>query len=229
MSRTRVKICGVTHPDDALAAAIAGADAIGLVLYPKAKRYITPDRAREIISVLPPFVTPVALFLDEPPQVVLDTAAELNIRCVQLHGDESPDEVADLPGLTVIKAIRVNRETISKELSKWRAMVSKGNLKNLAGFVLETSHPTQPGGTGVANDWEWVKTLQSRGEFEGLPRLITAGGLRPESVAQVVRDIKPWAVDVSSGVEGGDGRKSHEKLAAFIQGVHRASDQGNCT
>jgi phosphoribosylanthranilate isomerase len=214
----------VTHPEDALAAAQAGADAIGLVLYPRAKRYITVDRAREIIAVLPPFVTPVALFLDEPSQVVLDTTAELNIRNVQLHGDESPDEVAELPGLTVVKAIRVNRETISKELTKWRTIIAKGELKNLAGIVLETSHPTQPGGSGVANDWDWVRQLQARGEFEGLPRLITAGGLKPGSVAQVVRDIKPWAVDVSSGVEGSEGRKSNEKLVAFIKEVNQASD-----
>src|SRR5438067_1641236 len=125
MPRTRVKICGVMSPEDALTAARLGADAIGMVIYPQAKRCISPERARQILRVLPPFITPVGLFVDEPPQNILDTAAALNLRHVQLHGDESPDEVAELAGLTVIKAIRVARETISAELSKWRAMITR--------------------------------------------------------------------------------------------------------
>src|SRR5205814_1953698 len=104
--RTRVKVCGVTRVEDALAAARAGADAVGLVFYEKAKRCITHVRAREILRELPPFVTPVALFCDDPPQRILDVAAELNLRHVQLQGEESADEVAELSGLRVIKAIR---------------------------------------------------------------------------------------------------------------------------
>src|SRR2546421_2724798 len=212
MRRTRTKICGVMHVEDALAAARAGADAIGLVFYEKARRCITPDRAREILRELPPFVTPVALFCDEPPQRILDVAAELNVRHVQLQGAESSHEIAYLSGCRVIKAIHVKRETISGELKHWRAMIAKLGLTHLAAFVLETAGTGVPGGSGVANDWPLVKELQSRGEFGGLPPVIAAGGLTPETVAQVVRDIQPWAVDVSSGVESEFGKKSPEKI-----------------
>src|SRR5438876_212750 len=116
MPRTRVKICGVMRPEDAAAAARLGADAIGMVFYPRAKRCINVKLARAILGALPPFVTPVGLFVDELPQKILDTAAELNLRHVQLHGAEGPDEIAELPGLRVIKAIRVQRETISAHL-----------------------------------------------------------------------------------------------------------------
>src|SRR4051794_13581002 len=206
MPRTRVKICGMMRVEDAVAAARAGADAIGMVFYEKAKRCITHERAREILRVLPPFVTPVALFCDEPSQRILDATAELNLRHVQLQGEESADEVAEVSGLRVIKAIRVKRETISGELQHWRERIAKLGLTNLAAFVLETAGTGVPGGSGVGNDWALIKELQSRGEFDGLPPLIAAGGLTPETVGNVVREIHPWAVDVSSGVESEFGK-----------------------
>jgi phosphoribosylanthranilate isomerase len=220
MLRTRVKICGVMRVEDAIAAARAGADAVGMVFYEKARRSITHERARDILQVLPPFVTPVALFCDEPPQRILDAAAELNLRHVQLQGEESADEVAELSGLRVIKAIRVKRETISGELKHWRERIAKLALTNLAAFVLETAGTGVPGGSGVANDWPLVKELQSRGEFAGLPPVLAGGGLTPETVGDVVREIQPWAVDVSSGVESEFGKKSEQKIAAFIRAVH---------
>src|SRR3954462_14435252 len=124
MTRTRIKICGITRPQDALAAAAQGADAIGLVFHAPAPRNISRQQAQEILAVLPPFVTPVALFVDQPPQVVLDATAELNIRHGQLNGDEQPDEIAELGGLAVIKAIRVDRERIRGTLDRWRAAVA---------------------------------------------------------------------------------------------------------
>ena len=220
MPRTRVKICGVMRAEDAEAAARLGADAIGMVFFERARRCITLDRAREILAVLPPFVTPVGLFCDETPQKILDVAAELNLRHVQLQGAESADEVAELSGLRVIKAIRVKRETISAELTHWRKMIAKLSLVHLSGFVLETAGTGVPGGSGVANDWPLVKELQSRGEFENLPKIIAAGGLTPETVGDVVREIRPWAVDVSSGVESALGEKSEAKMTRFIEAVH---------
>ena len=222
MPRTRVKICGVMHVEDALAAARAGADAIGIVFYEKARRCITHDRAREILRALPPFVTPVALFCDEPSQRILDAAAELNLRHVQLQGEESADEIAELSGLRVIKAIHVKRETISGELKYWRERIAKLGLTNLAAIVLETAGTGVPGGSGVANDWPLIKDLQSRGEFDGLPPIIAAGGLTPETVGEVVREIQPWAVDVSSGVESEFGKKSPDRIDAFMRAVHEA-------
>ena len=223
MQRTRVKICGVMRVEDALAAARAGADAIGMLFYERAKRCISLDRARQIASALPPFVSPVALFCNESPQRILDVVAELNLRHVQLQGEESGDEIVELSGLRVIKAIRVKRETISGELKHWRDRIEKLGLTNLTAFVLETADTGVPGGSGVANDWGLVKELQSRGEFDGLPAIVAAGGLTPETVGQVVREIQPWAVDVSSGVEVEFGEKSEAKIRAFIDAVARAS------
>jgi phosphoribosylanthranilate isomerase len=224
MSRTRVKICGVMRVEDAVAAARLGADAVGMVFYPRAKRCITRDRAREIILALPPYVTPVGLFADEPPQVILDAAAELNLSHVQLQGEESPDEVGELAGLRVIKAIRVQRETISGELAKWRKMIGKLGLTNLAGIVLDTGGTAHLGGSGVANDWALINDLQLRGEFKDLPNMIAAGGLTPATVGNVVREIRPWAVDVSSGVESAFGEKSEAKIAEFIRQASAASE-----
>ena len=217
MTRTRVKICGVMRPQDALAAARLGADAIGIVFYPSAKRSVTVERAREIMNILPPFATPVGLFCDESPQRILDTAAQLNLRHVQLQGGEAADEIAELSGLRVIKAIHVNGETISRELARWRDQIARFKLTNLVAFVLDTANTGVPGGSGVANDWPLVRELLTRGEFEGLPPLIAAGGLTPQTVGQVVRDIRPFAVDVSSGVESAFGEKSEEKIAEFIR------------
>ena len=224
MARTRVKICGVMRPEDALTAARLGADAIGMVFFERAKRCISLDRAREILAVLPPFVTPVALFCDEPPQKILDVTAELNVRHVQLQGNESADEIAELPGLRVIKAIRVSRQSIGDELKSWRDRIAKLKLNHLIGFVLETAGTGVPGGSGIANDWGLVKELQSRGEFANLPNIIAAGGLTPESVGDVVRQIRPYSVDVSSGVESAAGEKSEAAIAQFIDAVRAADD-----
>lgn len=222
MPRTRVKICGVTRAADAGAAARLGADAIGINFYKGTDRHVDRDRARQIIATLPPFVTPVGLFVDEPPQQVLDLAAELNLRTVQLHGEESPDEVADLAGLTILKAIRVQRDRISAELARWRQAIERQRLTHLTGLVLETANTAQAGGSGVANDWATIRELQSRGEFDGLPPIIAAGGLNPQNVAAVVRDIHPFAVDVASGVQSARRVKDEQKIAEFIRAVRDA-------
>jgi phosphoribosylanthranilate isomerase len=224
MVRTRVKVCGITRLADAQAAARLGADAIGMVFYEGTGRYVDRDRARQIMTALPPFVTPVGLFVDEPPQVILDLTAELNLRTVQLNGEESPEEIAELSGLTVIKAIHVQRDQISAELRRWKTAIDRLNLKHLSGLVLETANTGQPGGSGVANDWGAIRELQSRGEFDGLPPLIAAGGLKPQTVGDVVRNIRPYAVDVSSGVESARGEKDEKKIAEFINAVREADD-----
>ncbi len=223
MSRTRIKICGVRRVVDALAAANAGADAVGLVLHPPAKRNVPLATAKEILAALPPFVTPVGLFVDESLPKVLQIAHDLGLRHVQLNGDESPEYVANLAPLRVIKAIRVDRETFDKTLQIWRAAMGSLNLKHLTGFVLEPAHTGQAGGSGIANDWTTVVDTISRGAFDGLPPIIAAGGLNPANVAAVVKQVKPYAVDVSSGVEDGIvGEKSVEKIEAFIRSVRQA-------
>ena len=220
MHRTRVKICGIGHVEDALAAARAGADAIGLVFHPAASRNVSPQRAGEILSALPPFVTPVGLFVDADPTKVRETARALGLRHLQLHGHESPELVAELRDFTIIKALRVDAATFGSELESWRKAIAALRLVHLQGFVLESAGAA--GGTGKPNDWETIRRHRQRGDFVGLPHLIAAGGLTPDSVAAVVRDLRPWAVDVSSGVESAPGRKSPEMIEAFIRAVRCA-------
>ena len=221
--RTRIKICGVCRPEDAAAAAAAGTDAIGLVFHPPAPRYVTAERAKQTLAALPPFVTPVGVFVDAPATLVRETAVALGLRHVQLSGDEPPERIAELHPLAVIKAVRVERERFGETLARWRNAVPSLGLRNLKGLVLETANTHQPGGTGVANDWETVRRCRDAGDFAGLPPIIAAGGLTPETVGAVVRDLRPWAVDVSSGVEESKGRKSADRLAAFVAAV-RAAD-----
>lgn len=220
MPRTRIKICGVRRVADALAAADAGADAVGIILHPASRRNVSLEVAREIIAALPPFVTPVGLFVDESVPTVVRIANELGLRHVQLNGDESPQFVANLAPLRVIKALRVDRETFGQTLSTWRDAYCTTDLRHLCGIVVEPAHTKFPGGTGVANDWSTVTAAIATGAFEGLPPLIAAGGLNPGNVAAVVRQVKPYAVDVSSGVEDGVvGEKSAAKIRSFIGAI----------
>src|SRR5258706_7884759 len=221
MPRTRIKICGVMRPADAVAAARAGADAIGMVFYPQAKRCISPAIAREILHSLPALVTPVALFVDQDVEEIKQLASGLGIRHIQLNGHETPAAVAALREFTVLKALRAARQTLAAEVADWREAMESLDLANLQGFVLETPGGA-PGGTGVENDWDAIAAQQRAGTFQGLPPLIAAGGLRPDNVAVVVRLLHPYAVDVSSGVEESFGEKSGEKISAFIDAVENA-------
>jgi phosphoribosylanthranilate isomerase len=222
VARTRVKICGIARPEDAALAAHLGADAIGLVFHPPAPRNVSVDRAKQILAVLPPFITPVALFVNADTRLILEVTEQLRIRHVQLHGHESPDRVAELRGVTIIKAVRVQRDRLAQDLAAWRDASDRLSLTHLAAVVLETADTKQAGGSGVENDWATIAEHRSAGAFSGLPPLIAAGGLRPDNVAHVVRTLRPYAVDVSSGVESFVGHKSEEKLRAFIEAVHTA-------
>jgi phosphoribosylanthranilate isomerase len=224
--RTRIKICGITRPEDAAAAAAAGADAIGMVFYAPAPRNISIERAKEILSILPPFVSPVGLFVDADASAIRSLTSQLHLRHVQLHGHEPPARVAELAGLYVIKAVRVD-DTFEQTLSTWRRASMELSLTNFRGVVLETAGTREAGGTGLANDWATVQRHRDAGAFEGLPRVIAAGGLTPQTVGDVVRSVRPWAVDVSSGVESAKGLKSVEKIQAFVRAVRKADEELN--
>jgi phosphoribosylanthranilate isomerase len=224
--RTRIKICGVTRAGDAKLAASAGADAIGLVLHRGSRRGITKDRAAEIIAALPPFVTAVGLFVDQEIDELIFTIRDLGLSCAQLHGNESAEVVAALAPIPVIKAICVDKESFSETLRQWRDAISRQGLSNLRGFVLETAKTGLPGGSGIANDWETVARASKDGALEGLPPIIAAGGLNADNVASVIRRLRPWAVDVSSGVEESPGSKSARKIEAFIAAVCKADSEG---
>lgn len=227
MHRTRIKICGITRPEDALLAARHGADAIGVICYPKARRYVPFERAREIVRACPAFVSPVALFVDQDVEEVREIAGRLGVRHVQLHGHETPAMVAALRDFVVLKALSAHRQTLAAELDLWREALESLDLSNLGGFVLETPPgpgTTVPGGTGVENDWPAIVAIRQQGKFEGLPPMIVAGGLRPENVAAVIRQLRPYAVDVSSGVEETVGQKSPMAIEAFVREVRVADE-----
>ena len=216
MTRTRIKICGIMHEDDARFAADIGADAIGIVFHPASRRCVKNEQALRIVGVLPPFVMAVGLFVDASAEQMLHAAHSLGLGALQLHGEEPPELVAALAPFPVIKAVRVRKDDFASRLQRWR-----GQGANLRGVLLETDQAA-PGGTGVENDWATIAQARADRLFDGLPPLIAAGGLTPENVARVIQTIRPWAVDVSSGVEDSPGRKSRDKLRAFVHAVHAA-------
>lgn len=226
MARTRIKICGISRVEDALAAAAVGADAIGMIFHEPSRRGIGIPRARQIIESLPAMVTPIALMVNPTTRQVLDLVQALGIDHVQLHGQEQPEQVAELRGLKIFKALPVRREEFAQDLDQWRQAIARLELSNLKGLVLETANQVSPGGTGIANDWATVIDCQRSGQMADLPPIIAAGGLNPDNVGQVVRDLRPYAVDVSSGVEHLACEKSPEKLRAFAGAVRDADQAG---
>ena len=203
---TAVKICGITRVEDALVAARAGAHAIGLIFYSRSPRLVADAVAAEVVRALPPFVTPVALFVDPDAAEVRRVIAGVRPQLLQFHGDETAEFCAGF-GLPYIKAVRVRPGVdLLQYAQQYRA--AKGLL--LDAFV-EGNH----GGTGAAFDWALIPR-----DFP-LP-LILAGGLDPGNVGEAVRRVRPWAVDVSSGVEASKGIKDAAKVAAFIRGVRNA-------
>jgi len=201
--RTRVKICGITRVNDAVAAAAAGADAIGLVFYPSSPRAVTIEQAREICAALPPFVTRVALFVNPEPAEVSAVLAALRVDLLQFHGEEKPDDCAAF-GLPYIKAVRVQAEL---DLDSFNSRYARA-----CGILLDTYQADVQGGTGSVFDWSVIPARRDK-------PLILAGGLTPENVAGAVRKVRPFAVDVSGGVETAKGIKDAARVAEFIHEV----------
>jgi phosphoribosylanthranilate isomerase len=216
--RTRVKICGITRIDDALAAAAAGADAIGLVFWPGTPRCVDVGRAREIAEALPPFVTKVALFVDPAPVDVRAVLAAVPIDVLQFHGDE-PRALCSAFARPYLKAVHVKDGV---DLLEYAA-----RYEDAAGFLFDTFRAGDlPGGTGPTFDWSRLAPAV-RAALRA--PLILSGGLDPSNVGDAIRAVRPWAVDVSSGVEerGSDGKPRHGKkdaalIAAFVKGVRDA-------
>jgi phosphoribosylanthranilate isomerase len=201
--RTRIKICGITRPEDARMAAESGADAIGLVFYAPSPRCISPEQARAIIAAVPPFVTVVGLFVDPAPDEVKSVLRLCSLGLLQFHGDEAPDFCRGF-GLPYIKAARVRADAdLVQYLSRYHTA---------QGWLLDAYHEQLYGGTGEAFDWKLIPRDPAR-------PLILSGGLTPDNVGSAVRQVRPWAVDVSSGVEAARGVKDAAKIAAFIAGV----------
>ena len=201
MTAVRVKICGITRVEDALAAAAAGADAIGLVFYAKSPRAVDIEQARAILAALPPFVTTVGLFVDAERSELERILASVPLDLLQFHGDESVQQ-CEAFGRPYIKALRVKAgDDIAAQVARY---------PSAQGILLDAYVEGVPGGTGEAFDWSLIPQTLSK-------PLILAGGLRPDNVAEAVSRVRPYAVDVSGGVEASKGVKDVEKVDAFIR------------
>jgi phosphoribosylanthranilate isomerase len=208
--RTRVKICGITSWTDARAALAAGADALGFVFYERSPRRIAVDAAAAILRRLPPFVAKVGLFVDAPEETVRQTAAACGLDTLQFHGAESPEYCRRF-SQTVYKAFRVRDRGVFQGLPQYATTA----------WLLDSCVAGQPGGTGTRFDW----SLAAEAVRLGTP-VILAGGLTPENVPDAIRQVRPYAVDVSSGVEASPGVKDAAKLNAFLAAVTRATNEG---
>jgi phosphoribosylanthranilate isomerase len=204
----QVKICGITNSADAMAAIDAGANLIGFNFYEKSPRHITPAEAAKIRAQLPQRVKAVGIFVNPRSADVMALRKSLKLDAVQLHGDESPDVVADIAAAApVIKAFRVEPEFPLAILDEYPGAFA---------FLFDAAHTGQYGGTGRTTDWDAARRAALS------HRIILAGGLKVENVAAAVRIVRPYGIDVASGVESSPGKKDHERLREFIQEVRRA-------
>ena len=203
----KVKICGITNVDDAMLAANLGADFIGLNFCRDSARKVSLKNAKDIVSKMPPFVSVVGVFVDEPLEELVKTAKKAPLKYIQLHGSETPEyckSAAELSGLPVIKAFKMADEKSLETMPQF--------LESAAYFLLDACVPGEPGGTGVTFNWD----LAVKAKDLGKP-VFLAGGLVPENVAEAIGKVLPFAVDVASGVERLERRKDYDKLNKFIR------------
>lgn len=201
--RTRVKICGITRPEDGLKAVRHGADAIGLVFYPASPRCVTIEQAQAIVSVLPAFVTVVALFVDAQAEEIRRVLSQLDVDLIQFHGSESAQECKRFQK-RYIKAVRMTDDVDLHALCT--------RYQHAAAILVDSYHKGIPGGTGESFDWQRIPQ-----DLAG--RIILAGGLDAGNVDSAIKTVRPYAVDVSSGVESEKGKKDEGKVEAFMRGV----------
>jgi len=211
LTRPKIKICGITNLEDALAAVEAGADALGFNFYRESPRFVNSDVVRRIVAQLPPFVTAVGVFVNEDVKIVRDWMDDCSLALAQLHGDEAA-AYCELLGRPVLKAIRLQDRGSLLALAEYRGRA------RVRGFVLDAFSAVSYGGTGQVADWELAA------EAARSAAVVLAGGLTPENVAEAIRTVRPYGVDVSSGVESRPGKKDHVKIRAFINAVKLVSE-----
>lgn len=209
--RTRVKICGITRVEDGLAAVAAGADAIGLVFYPASPRAVTLAQAAAICAALPPFVAAVGLFVDADSEQIARVLAQVPLSTLQFHGNETPAQCERFQR-PYVKALRMRDET--------DVVAELGRYTHAQALLLDTYRAGTPGGTGESFDWQRIPPAVAG-------RIVLAGGLNPDNVGIAVRQVRPYAVDVSGGVESAPGIKDHARVRAFIDAVRQADDQSD--
>jgi phosphoribosylanthranilate isomerase len=205
MAGTKIKVCGITNVVDALHAVAAGADALGFVFYSGSPRCVNAEQVRIITDQLPPFVTKVGLFVNERHEKIEETMALAGLNLVQLHGDEQPDE-CHFDTYPTIKAVRVKNAESLQALKAYRTCA----------LLLDAWSDDAYGGTGHSFDWQLLRNLSRERP------LVLAGGLNPHNVATAIATVRPYAVDVSSGVERIPGYKDHQKITEFIEQVRNA-------
>jgi phosphoribosylanthranilate isomerase len=197
---TRIKVCGITRSEDALAAVRLGVDALGFIFVPASPRYIAPADAAGIIKTLPPFVTKVGVFVNEEPRLAVEAAGIAGVNAAQLHGDETPEYCAGFP-LPVIKVFSVGEGFDVSTMRRYKA----------AGYLLDTYHPKRRGGSG--NTFDWSIAAKARAMYDSV---ILSGGLNPQNIREAVESVLPYAVDLNSGVEVSPGVKDSEKIMAAV-------------
>ena len=214
MTRVRIKICGVTSTDDVRAVADAGADALGFNFYPQSSRFVDPAAAEKLVATTPPFVEPVGVFVEASAAEMRATANRLGLRTAQWHGDKLPPE-ENLAPIQLIVAARVRGADC---LIGIRAVVAQRRAAGVpfAAVLIDAHVPGQFGGTGQTAPWELLA-----GFDPGVP-VILAGGLTPENVAEAIRIVRPYGVDVAGGVESSPGRKDPDKIRRFVAAVRAA-------
>lgn len=220
MHRTRIKICGLTRPEDVRAAVNCGADALGFVFYPPSPRYVTPAQAGALIAAVPPFVSTVALFVNASVDEVRKVAEVAPFSQLQFHGDETPEQCAAIAGAVhrpFLRVFRVTPDTTGADLLEYEQQY-RGASRLCSGLLLDT-HVEQYGGAGKVFDWSLIpKDLA--------PRVVLSGGLSVSNATDAVVSVRPYAVDISSGVEAAKGIKDARKIAEFTAAV-RAGDTTN--
>jgi phosphoribosylanthranilate isomerase len=203
VNRTRIKVCGITRLEDAAVAVAAGVDALGFVFYDKSPRAVTVEKVYDIINALPAFITTVGLFVDAPAREVTKILCHIPLNLLQFHGDEDAAYCEQF-GIPYIKAIRVKQgDDVNAKIA---------NYPSAASILLDTYKEDVPGGTGESFDWALVPTVTTK-------PIILAGGLTAENVSHAIKQVKPYAVDVSGGVEKEKGIKDAVKINAFVRGV----------
>ena len=207
----RIKICGITNVDDALAVARAGADAVGLNFYARSPRHITLDTARQIVAALPKEMVKVGLFVNADPADICRVYDDLGLDLIQLHGDEPPELLAQLGGRPVMRALRLGTKGLQPVFEYLRRCQELAAMPSLT--LLDSLIPGEYGGTGKIADWTVAKQYVAE---SGLPPLVLAGGLTPANVADAIRTVRPVAVDTASGVELSPGRKDLALIGAFV-------------
>ena len=214
---TWVKICGITNLEDALAAAEAGADALGFVFYDKSPRNVRSEIVREISSQLSGRIERVGVFVNRDENELCDIADDAALTAIQMHGDNEDPRVADRvvsrSPLKVMVAVSMHRAKPEVWAATW-------NSENVFAFLADSGSPGRLGGTGETFDWHGSVTMLDK--IKGMGRLVLAGGLNPSNVVEAIQITKPWGVDVSSGVEASPGKKDPEKVRAFIRAVREA-------